>query len=274
MSNVRRWHLVVASALVFFLHVSLATAAPVDVSGKVTIQKSGLVLNRATNTFDTTLTIRNVSAGDVLAAPFYLIVSGLPSGVTLQNAAGVTGTGLRYVTVVLPSTGLIPGAQVNNVLLKFTNPSRVALTPTLSTVAEVPIANLPPDPGEAGKQTLAGIDRDTDGVRDDVQRFIAFNFLAHHKPVTQLARAFQKSLLATTREQALIAANGMSRAYNCLYTTVLTSSGTVDEQLIDTISFEIQANTANTKERARAYLDDSLLSGATIPAFDGNTCDQ
>lgn len=35
---------------------------------------------------------------------------------------------------------------------------------------------LPPDPGEAGKQTLEGIDCDHDGVRDDVQRYIAVTY--------------------------------------------------------------------------------------------------
>ena len=34
------------------------------------------------------------------------------------------------------------------------------------------LAKLPPDPGEAGKKTIDGIDADKDGVRDDVQRFI------------------------------------------------------------------------------------------------------
>lgn len=32
---------------------------------------------------------------------------------------------------------------------------------------------LPPDPGEAGMVTLEGIDSDNDGVRDDIQRWIA-----------------------------------------------------------------------------------------------------
>ena len=35
--------------------------------------------------------------------------------------------------------------------------------------------NLPPDPGEAGKATLAGIDSDGDGVRDDLQRYLALS---------------------------------------------------------------------------------------------------
>lgn len=35
---------------------------------------------------------------------------------------------------------------------------------------------LPPDPGEAGEATLVGIDSDGDGVRDDVQRKLSFEF--------------------------------------------------------------------------------------------------
>src|SRR5688572_12980807 len=35
------------------------------------------------------------------------------------------------------------------------------------------ISGLPPDPSDAGKVTIEGIDSDHDGVRDDVQRFIA-----------------------------------------------------------------------------------------------------
>ena len=37
-------------------------------------------------------------------------------------------------------------------------------------------ANLPPDPGAAGKATIDGIDADKDGMRDDVQRWIAIEW--------------------------------------------------------------------------------------------------
>jgi len=43
------------------------------------------------------------------------------------------------------------------------------------------IANLPPDPGKAGKATLDGIDADKDGMRDDVQRWIALEW--GHSPL-------------------------------------------------------------------------------------------
>lgn len=53
---------------------------------------------------------------------------------------------------------------------------------------------LPPDPGELGKLTLEGIDSDGDGVRDDVQRWIAITHV--NRPavvvtaITQLAQAY------------------------------------------------------------------------------------
>ena len=43
---------------------------------------------------------------------------------------------------------------------------------------------LPPDPGEAGKATLEGIDSDQDGIRDDIQRYIALTY-----PDSQKTRA-------------------------------------------------------------------------------------
>jgi hypothetical protein len=53
-------------------------------------------------------------------------------------------------------------------LLPKTTPelSRLAITTRSTTI--------PPDPGEAGKATLEGVDSDHDGLRDDVQREIMF----------------------------------------------------------------------------------------------------
>jgi hypothetical protein len=56
---------------------------------------------------------------------------------------------------------------------------------------------LPPDPGEAGKATLLGIDSDNDGVRDDVQRLIALRYpdsLPKRRAATQFANGLINSL--------------------------------------------------------------------------------
>ena len=47
---------------------------------------------------------------------------------------------------------------------------------------------LPPDPGEAGKKTLEGIDSDSNGVRDDVQRWIEIKYIDSPKSTRETLR--------------------------------------------------------------------------------------
>ncbi len=77
----------------------------------------------------------------------------------------------------------------------------------------------PPDPGEAGKATLEGIDSDSDGVRDDVQRYIAITVpesARHREALRDMARVIQWELLAQTKEEAINIANEGVRSIECL----------------------------------------------------------
>lgn len=56
------------------------------------------------------------------------------------------------------------------------------------------VADLPPDPGAAGLKTVEGIDADRDGVRDDVQRFIAINY-GHSQRASKALTLLAKSAL-------------------------------------------------------------------------------
>lgn len=61
--------------------------------------------------------------------------------------------------------------------------------------------SLPPDPGEAGKATVAGVDVDEDGVRDDIQRYIALNYQESARlrsALTQHAKAMHQAVLWET----------------------------------------------------------------------------
>jgi len=69
-------------------------------------------------------------------------------------------------------------------------------------------ANLPPDPGAAGKLTLAGIDSDNDGVRDGVQRWIVMTY-----PNSQKTRA-ALSQMTKTMQQFLLGAADPVKSYN------------------------------------------------------------
>jgi hypothetical protein len=60
---------------------------------------------------------------------------------------------------------------------------------------------LPPDPGEAGKTNVAGIDSDNDGVRDDVERFIVFSHPESEsirKALTYVAQSMQSATVTAT----------------------------------------------------------------------------
>ena len=65
---------------------------------------------------------------------------------------------------------------------------------------DVPVV-LPPDPGEAGKATLAGIDSDHDGVRDDLEREIVYMY-PQNDQVRRVLRAMMK------KEQDVITTTG------------------------------------------------------------------
>ena len=130
--------------------------------------------------------------------------------------------------------------------------------------------NLPPDPGEAGKATLAGIDSDNDGVRDDVQRWIAMSFPNSQKTraaVTQKAKAIQLILLnAADEANARKYSRASGKASFCITF--------VREQLLgqDSDAYhlkrELEAIYMNTAVRSRAWLQaDSYLGGMySIPS--------
>ncbi len=85
---------------------------------------------------------------------------------------------------------------------------------------------LPPDPGRSGKETLAGVDSDGDGVRDDVQRFIVENYGYSERGVralNNLARSYQVEILtadSASREQVNNLSEQISKDASCLIRSV------------------------------------------------------
>lgn len=126
--------------LCLFLPPSNA-AEQVSLDGKVSASFTGLVLNRTTNTFDAQATITNTSA-ETIVAPLSLVITGItPTSVSLANPAGQTAGAKPYVEVPLPAAGLLPGASVSKVLLKFNNPSRVRFSFTHSLLGIIAAAD-------------------------------------------------------------------------------------------------------------------------------------
>jgi hypothetical protein len=124
-SRRRAW---VACVLGFIASFNVLAAG--DLSDKVSVTKSGLVLNRATSTFDGTLTISNISA-TVLAAPLSITIKDITGpGVAVFNKTSSDPDGNPMLQANLKNGVLAPGEKIL-VPLKFINPQRVSFDYTV-----------------------------------------------------------------------------------------------------------------------------------------------
>jgi hypothetical protein len=115
---------------------------------------------------------------------------------------------------------------------------------------------LPPDPGSVGMATLNGVDSDHDGLRDDVQRYIALNYPASGRmraALRQLAEA-QLRLIgdSTTTPMAQLDAVDLAYGAQCLSA----SAGTNAQAALAAMEDQV----LNTSQRAGAYYNGQSLS--------------
>jgi len=127
---------------------------------------------------------------------------------------------------------------------------------------------LPPDPGEAGKTSLEGIDSDGDGIRDDIQRYIALTYPDTQRTraaLRQMVMALQKAILESPDvERALNNTETMHRASECLWYIHSERSISMTDLLM--------SEYLNTLERSRAYLDYNKKLGGHV--FGGKDFDE
>lgn len=109
--------------------------------------------------------------------------------------------------------------------------------------------NIPPDPGVAGDATLAGIDSDKDGVRDDVEREIVglYPNNAKARAVLYQEAIYYQTILANSASASIVSDSygylmGLSQ---CLESA--TGDLAADESILHPQLF-------NTEERTDAYL--------------------
>ena len=119
--------------------------------------------------------------------------------------------------------------------------------------------SLPPDPGEAGKATLQGVDSDNNGVRDDVQIAIYERYPndeTKRNALTQKAKALQEAIVAgdSSSSDALNqASKSIIDAVDCLHERVGDSTAE--------IGF-LEQEVVNTSDRSEAYIKfNEALSG-------------
>jgi hypothetical protein len=112
-----------------------------DISSQVSMTRSGLVLNRTTQTFNCLVQVTNTSTATI-SGTLVLSVLGIDSTtVSLSNAAGQDASGNPYVNLVVPTGGLAPGQTIANTLLAFSNPGRISFTFATAVLSKVNSTN-------------------------------------------------------------------------------------------------------------------------------------
>jgi hypothetical protein len=126
-----------------------------------------------------------------------------------------------------------------------------------SIALDIDSTRLPPDPGEAGKSTLQGIDADHDGLRDDVQRYLSMAFVvpSKHAAAVQYALNRLRSLEATNTDEAQRDFAERVRSIECL-------EFVMGQENYSAVSDDLTGRILNTHERivAASHVS-SLLSG-------------
>ncbi|MCW5654020.1 hypothetical protein [Hydrogenophaga sp.] len=123
--------------------------------------------------------------------------------------------------------------------------------------------------------SLGGIDNNSNGVRDDIERYIERKYAepAQRKVAMQTARALQKTLQVDTNDAFAVEAvsqDGM-RAVNCRGAVF---PGVEGFKEAFRMSQELEALTTNTLLRLRAYMAyNKAVSGTVSRLPTGDTCD-
>lgn len=113
----RRWRV---GALLLGAAACVLPAQADDISASVQVTRSGFVLNRSTNTFDTQVTLTNRATAP-LSGPLQLVIDSIqPANVVHFNTYGSTEAGKSYVAVPLVNGVLAAGASAT-VVVKFIN---------------------------------------------------------------------------------------------------------------------------------------------------------
>jgi hypothetical protein len=144
-------------------------------------------------------------------------------------------------------------------------------TSTTNQVLVIDGYTLPPDPGEAGKETLLGVDSNDNGVRDDVERWI---YTTYDKPIEravqmQSAKAYQ--IVINEPEKALENLPVMQAATACkAYWSFLAKDENKTSFLEEYKDYarEIKSIQFNTADRFLAYEKyNSTLSGGVYSGY-------
>jgi hypothetical protein len=123
--------------------------------------------------------------------------------------------------------------------------------------------------------TLQGVDANSNGIRDDLDKFIRSSYAKqeHINAASQMARAMQQSLTVDISDAIAVKKISIKAidAINCIYLKFDRSAG--DEYPARVIK-KIESLTTNTKQRLLTYLAfNKALDGTSWTSPQGDTCE-
>lgn len=123
--------------------------------------------------------------------------------------------------------------------------------------------------------TIAGIDGDKNGIRDDIDIYIEKTYPSEEqqKAVKQFAKALQTSLLVDKEDIIAVKSvtNVSRRAISCIFEKVPNGNSPNGGSVVE----EILGATTNTKQRLIEYMAlDKALDGTVISSPKGEVCDE
>ncbi len=131
------------------------------------------------------------------------------------------------------------------------------------------------DPELDRTDTVAGIDGDDNGIRDDIDAYISRTYTneEQRKAVNQYAKGLQASLLVDTEDKIAVKAitNEKARAISCISDKIPGGKSPNGERVVR----EILSMTTNTKLRLTQYFVlDKALDGTVISLPGEDVCDE
>lgn len=246
-----------------FVVSSAVEAAPTlslssDIGSQVQMTASGLRLNRQTSTFDSVLTIKNISQL-AIETPVTIAVVNLPSGVILTNATAISDEGIPLLSVE-GGTAVASGSTVT-LVMKFVNRTNQVFSPSIRLVRLTQAI-----PALA---TLQGPDLDGNGVRDDLEPLLDNKYQPgpQRNAAIQVLKNIRIGLGATgSVEGAFNAMLGFYQSLDCLYEVYGIDGGAEQSKLLRDAMM-------NTKDRLVAWLDlANKVAGQSLPVGKTNAC--
>ncbi|NOH79165.1 hypothetical protein F0231_05355 [Vibrio sp. RE86] len=188
-----------------------------------------------------------------------------------EIAEPVPNTEYSIKLVIFPESDSQVGTQVGELqllVLKDENKT-IALTPPLKIVINVEdpaLVDLPPEPDpDDNNATLEGIDSDNDGVRDDVQRYIAIAHADNEAiklSVMKYAEVQQRMLIDSySEEKSIQNFIDFQKSFMCMFYV------TNDFESSSKRASKVKSMMNNTRERTQAYFRaEEQLAGKSLPS--------